>query len=420
MNKVLIVTYYWPPGSGAGVQRWLKFSKYLPEFGWEPFILTVDPDYATYPAVDNTLQDEISDELKVIRTRATDWFRIYRRDKSGIPSAGFAADDAKGIKDKAIRFIRGNFFIPDPRRGWNKYALREACRLIESEKIKYIITTSPPHSTQLIGLKLKKKYPGIKWIADLRDPWTDIYYYDLFCHTPAARKIDRYYEKLVLSSADRIITVGKSLKELFSFKIPGTENKSEVISNGYDNTDFEGIKPLNPDEFTISYIGTLSDSYNLSGFLDALAGFVSEGFRVRLKFIGMVSPGQKSLILAKTVKFSVDFIAYADHKTAIKYMMESSALLLIIPDHTSNRSIITGKIFEYLASGKPVLCIGPEDGDAAEIIKTTKHGMCADYNDHEKIKDILKSFYKTRSDSPIPAPDEFSRKYLTGILVKQF
>lgn len=420
MNKVLIVTYYWPPGSGAGVQRWLKFSKYMPSFGFEPVILTVEPGYATYPAIDNTLQDEISDELKIIRTKATDWFRIYKKDKSGIPSAGFATDDANGIKDKIIRFVRGNFFIPDPRRGWNKYALREACRLIESEQIKYLITTSPPHSTQLIGLKLKKKYPGIKWIADLRDPWTDIYYYDQFYHTPLARRIDRYYEKLVLGSADRIITVGKTLKELFSLKIPRIENKSEVIPNGYDESDFESIKPLNPAEFTISYIGTLSDSYPLSGFLDALASFVLEGLKVRLKFIGVVSPIQKSLILAKTVKSSVDFIAYADHKTAITYMMESSALLLIIPDHISNRSIITGKIFEYLASGKPVLCIGPVDGDAAEIIESSKHGMCAAHNDPVRINYILKSFHESRSDSPIPAPAEFSRKYLTGILVKQF
>ncbi|MBA4322070.1 MAG: hypothetical protein C0408_04570, partial [Odoribacter sp.] len=183
MAKVLIITYYWPPGSGAGVQRWLKFSKYLPEFGIEPVILTVDPEYAAYPATDKSLQTEISNDLKIHKTRATDYFRIYKKDKTKIPSAGFASNSDKGLKSKILRFIRGNFFIPDPRKGWNKYAFRKACEIIDNEGIKIVITTSPPHSTQLTGLKLKKKYPYIKWISDLRDPWTDIYYYNEFYPT---------------------------------------------------------------------------------------------------------------------------------------------------------------------------------------------------------------------------------------------
>ncbi|HNW57972.1 MAG TPA: glycosyl transferase family 1, partial [Bacteroidales bacterium] len=186
-SQVLIITYYWPPSSGAGVQRWLKFSKFLPENGWDPVILTIDPEYATYPATDDSLCSEISKELKVHRTKATDYFRFYKKDKSKIPSAGFATDGKKNLVGKILRFVRGNFFIPDPRRGWNKFAFKEACRLIETEGIKHIITTSPPHSTQLIGLKLKKRYPEIKWIADLRDPWTDIYYYDQFYHTRIAK-----------------------------------------------------------------------------------------------------------------------------------------------------------------------------------------------------------------------------------------
>jgi hypothetical protein len=160
--KVLIITYYWPPGSGAGVQRWLKFARYLPSLGWEPVILTVDPGYATFPATDQTLLNEISEGLEIYKTKARDWFRIYGRDKTKIPSAGFAANDNRSFGGKIIKFIRGNFFIPDPRRGWNRYAYREACRLIEKKDIRHIITTSPPHSTQLIGLALKKKIPGAK------------------------------------------------------------------------------------------------------------------------------------------------------------------------------------------------------------------------------------------------------------------
>ncbi|MCE5348262.1 MAG: glycosyltransferase family 4 protein [Bacteroidales bacterium] len=412
-SKALIITYYWPPSSGAGVQRWLKFSKYLPSFGWEPIILTINPEYATYPAIDNSLCSEISGDLKVYRTNATDYFRFYNKDKSKIPSAGFATDDQKGFRTNILRFVRGNFFIPDPRRGWNKHALREACRLIEEEGIKHIITTSPPHSTQLIGLKLKKKYPEIKWIADLRDPWTDIYYYDQFFHTPYARKIDGNYEKKVLKTADRIITVGQSLKNLFCAKLPGIENKTEVITNGYDENDFIGLSPSNPEILTISYIGTLSDSYPVSGFIEAFKSLVSNGYKIQLRFVGTVSPGQKNLILSEIDNSLVQFLPFVNHQDAIKYMMGSSALLLIIPDHQSNRSIITGKLFEYLASGKPVLCIGPEDGDAAGILSSTSHGICAGYDDNEGIRRIIKNCYEASSQEGKSAPAEFNRVNLT-------
>jgi glycosyltransferase involved in cell wall biosynthesis len=420
MNKVLIVTYYWPPGSGAGVQRWLKFAKYLPASGWEPVILTVDPDYAAYPVKDDSLQREVSGNMSVYRTRATDWFRFYKKDRTKIPSAGFAANDNRTLTGKIIRFIRGNFFIPDPRKGWNKYALAKASELIKANDISHIITTSPPHSTQLIGLELKKRYPHITWIADLRDPWTEIYYYDSFYHTPLARKIDSRYEEKVLKTADRIITVGKSLKNSFSSKIPGIENKISVITNGYDEEDFAGLADLKPDVFTISYIGTLSDSYPVSGFIDAIDKLVKKGYRIRLRFVGSLSSGQKNLIISKTESTMTEFIPYVNHDDAIRYMMESSVLLLIIPDHRSNKSIITGKLFEYLASGRPVLCIGPEDGDAAEILASTAHGVCTGYSGIEKISHFVENYYNISAPAGKDAPQEFSRANLTKKLVMQF
>ncbi|MCX6326498.1 MAG: hypothetical protein NT144_07600 [Bacteroidia bacterium] len=413
MNKVLIITYYWPPGSGAGVQRWLKFSKYLPSLGREPVILTVDPEFAAYPAIDNSLEAEISPEIMIYKTRATDYFRIYNKDKKKIPSAGFASNDDKGIKGIILRFIRGNFFIPDPRKGWNKYAFKKACEIIVNEGIKHIITTSPPHSTQLIGLKLKKKYPDIKWVADLRDPWTDIYYYNQFYPTFISKIIDRKFEKQVLQSTDKIITVGNSLKNLFVNKLPGIKNKIEVITNGFDEDDFAGLTSSSPTRFTISYIGTLSDSYPVSGFMDAFKNLVSTGYNIKLRFVGTISPGQKNLILSKSGNSLIEFIPYVNHKEAIKYMMESSVLLLIIPDHHSNKSIITGKLFEYLASVKPILCIGPKDGDAAEILSMTCHGMCAGFNDIEGISCIIDSYYKTSLNAEKNAPPEFSRGNLT-------
>lgn len=413
MNKVLIITYYWPPSGGAGVQRWLRFSKYLPQFGWEPVILTVDPGYGTYPAIDSSLENEVPPSIVVHRTKATDWFRMYSREKSKIPSSGFAKNNENTFREKLSRFIRGNFFIPDPRRGWNKFAFKKACEIIETSSIENVITTSPPHSTQLIGLKIKKKYSGINWIADLRDPWTDIYYYSKFYPSPISSYIDRRYERLVLKSADKIITVGKSLKDIFSSKISGIEEKFKVITNGYDEEDFTGIIPSQPDIYTISYIGTLSEAYPIDGLLNALQSFKKKGNIFKVRFVGTVSSGQKELIISSLGNHAVEFVPYVDHAGAIRYMSESTVLLLIIPDHRSNKTIITGKLFEYIAAGKPVICIGPIDGDAAEILKFTGTGDTFNYNDISSIENYLLQSIKHQ---PYPVQDKklkYSRKELT-------
>jgi glycosyltransferase involved in cell wall biosynthesis len=415
MNKVLIVTYYWPPSGGAGVQRWLKFSKYLPEFGWVPVILTVDPSYAAYPVTDHSLNDDLPSSVKVYKTPAINYFSIYKKDSSKIPSAGFANSVDNSVRGKITRFIRGNFFLPDPRRGWNKYAFKKACELIESEEIQHVITTSPPHSTQLIGLNIKKKYPSIRWIADLRDPWTDIYYYKQFYPTYFSKLIDRRFEKMVLKNADKIITVGNSLKQLFSLKVKGAENKTDVITNGYDQDDFSGIIAVRPAKFTITYVGTLSDIYPVNGFLDALDKFKKNGNGYLLRFIGAVSQNQKDLIQLKVNASELEFIQYVDHSAAIKFMLNSTVLLLIIPDHESNKSIITGKIFEYLASGKPVVCLGPAGGDAAEIINSANAGRIFNYNESDKICNFLEQsslLYKPVQNEIL----NYSRRELTGNL----
>jgi len=416
-SKALIITYYWPPSGGAGVQRWLKFAKFLPEFGWEPIILTVDPEYAAYPVTDNSLSSELSANTRVFKTPATDYFRIYKKDKSKIPTAGFANSVNNTLKGKFLRFIRGNFFIPDPRKGWNKFAYKKACEIIVSENIKYVITTSPPHSTQLIGLKLKKRFPEIKWVADLRDPWTDIYYYKQFYPTFFSKSIDSGYEKSVLKNADRILTVGNSLKESFLLKVKGIENKADVISNGFDESDFKDISPVNPHRFTITYVGTLSDIYPLEGIVDALKKFKTEGNDFLLRFVGTVPGKAKNIILSGIEDSSLEFIPYVSHNEAVGYMMNSSVLLLIIPSHSSNRSIITGKLFEYLASGKPILCLGPEDGDAARIIKKCRSGINCGYADTDKMSEFLQNIKSYSDNSDKSAVKEFSRHSLTAKIV---
>jgi glycosyltransferase involved in cell wall biosynthesis len=416
MNKVLIITYYWPPGSGAGVQRWLKFSKYLPSLGWEPVILTVDPEYAAYPAVDFSLENDLPEGIEVHRTKTIDWFRLYNKDKSKVPSAGFAKNKDDSIKGKTFRFIRGNFFIPDPRKGWNRYAFRKACEIINNKGVKHIVTTSPPHSTQLIGLKLKKRYPEIRWFADLRDPWTEIYYYKQFYPTFFSKKIDLHYEKSVLNNCDRIITVGNSLKESFSKKVKGIENKIEIITNGFDESDFEGKPAIVPSRFTITYVGTLSEAYPVDGLIRVLANIQKRDIDFLFRLVGLVAEANKKKICSEIRADSIEFIPYSIHSEAISYLLNSSILLLVIPDHINNKSIITGKIFEYIASKKPILCLGPVDGDAAKIIFNNDFGRCFSYFDESEIENFILSALSGRVAMP-KTTEEFSHKNLAKKLV---
>jgi len=247
------------------------------------------------------------------------------------------------------------------------------------------------------------------WIADLRDPWTDIYYYKQFYPTIVSKAIDLRFEKSVLQRADRIITVGESLKKLFSTKASGVERKTEVITNGYDESDFTDVPKIIPERFTITYVGTLSDSYPIEGLIAALKTFQAEGKDFILRYVGTVSEKTKKMLVNEIPDNCLDFLPYVTHSEAIKYMSCSSLLLLIIPLHQSNKSIITGKIFEYLASGKPVLCLGPADGDAAILIKTCCAGKTFSYYDTVNISEFVKDTEKHPGVSDIKAIQNYSR-----------
>lgn len=411
MNRVLIITYYWPPSGGAGVQRWLKFSKYLPKYGWEPVILTVDPEFASYPALDHSLEKEIPEGIKVYRTRATDWFRIYG--KSKVPSAGFAKNSDSTIRGKILRFVRGNFFIPDPRRGWNKFAFKKACEIIEKENIGHIVTTSPPHSTHLIGLKLKKRFPEIRWIADFRDPWTNIYYYSKFYPSLLSRKLDLNYERSVLEKSDKIITVGKSLKNSFLKTNKINESKITVITNGFDESDYEGETSVRPGKLIITYVGTISESYPVTGLIGALKDLHEKKVDFTFRITGDISQNIRSLITSDIPESCTEFTPYLDHNLAVRSIMNSSVVVLIIPDHKSNKGILTGKLFEYLASGVPVLCLGPSDGDAAEIIAVAKAGATFGYNDTKGISAFLIKAASNKSEPDKDYIKGFTRANLT-------
>lgn len=419
MKKVLIITYYWPPSGGAGVQRWLKFAKYLPQYGWQPVILTVDPAYASYPQRDESLAAEIDPACLVYTTKSFELYNLYKfiSGKKEVPFGGFANASKEGSFQKLSKFLRGNFLLPDPRKGWNKYAYKKAVELIRHFNIDTVVTTSPPHSTQLIGLRLKQNLP-IQWIADLRDPWTDIYYYNQFKHTALARKVDLGFERKVVERADWLITVSEDVKRIFASKsaLP-VAAKTVVIPNGYDEDDFTGIESLAEEKKVITYTGTISEAYDVDCFLQALSALDdSLKSQLLLRFVGNMPPSVIEKV--KATNLAVEWTGYVDHAKSIEYLLRSDLLLLVIPKVKNNQGILTGKFFEYLASRKPVLAIGPTDGDLAQIIRETACGQLFSYNDREG---MLRFMVRCLGSAlPLTTHEEkagaYSRKQLTGKL----
>ncbi|MBM3185464.1 MAG: glycosyltransferase family 4 protein [Bacteroidetes bacterium] len=414
MKKVLVITYYWPPSGGSGVQRWLKFVKYFREFGIEPIILTVDPEFASFPVLDESLISDIPKGIEIHSTKAKSPFKIYSKIRQRkVPQSGFAGDSKPNLIERCMRFIRGNFFIPDARIGWNKFAIKKAEELISKHQLDCVITTSPPHSSQLIGLELKNKF-HLRWIADLRDPWTDIYYNKELYRTKWAENLDRRLEEKCLKSADKVIVVSESIAELFTNRYQRISSKISIIPNGYDEADFQNKEPIESDYNYISYIGNLGSSYPINSFLSEFKQFSDKNPNWRLRFVGNVFEKVKKQILNSDFSQRVEFISYVEHKKAIDYMLESKALLLIIPNSEENKGILTGKLFEYLAAKRPIIFIGPEDGDAAKILNNSTMVLINNKNITHSLQDFFQNINQDVNMSEI---EKYSRKNLTKEIV---
>ena len=413
MKTILIITYYWPPSGGPGVQRWLKFVKYLPDFGIRPVVLTVDPAYAEYPVLDPSLEADVAPDLAVFRTECKgiyDWYKKLTGSKTA-PYSGFANEGKPGLLQKIARFVRGNFFLPDARRGWIKYAFAEACRLIEKYGIDTIVTTGPPHSTHLTGLKIKKKY-GVKWIIDFRDPWTNIFYNDFLYQTRWAKKINRRYEQSALNACDSLLLVADDRENL---KIDS--EKIIFIPNGFDTIDFSGKQPIHPDIFTVCYTGTIAGNYPTGTLLEAF-GFIRQKMGFKLRFVGKVTESIKKNF-TDHLDSSVEFTGFVPHSEAIDIMMSSFLLLLLIPKTENNKFILTGKVFEYLATGKSIMVVGPPDSMVAQIVQQANVGATFDYEDVEGMTKFMLQQYQSFLDQKYPDAhldyiQGFSRKSLTG------
>ncbi|MFD2515535.1 glycosyltransferase family 4 protein [Pontibacter locisalis] len=428
VTDLLYISYYWPPSGGPGVQRGLKFCKYLPQFKVRPTVLTVDEKQASYALLDPTFEKEIPQGLQVYRTDTSEPFEYYKKlsGKKEIPYSGFANQKSKEtVLDKVFKFVRGNLFIPDARVGWNKHAIKKAGELLSEGKFKAILTTSPPHSTQLIGLKLKKKY-NLPWIADLRDPWTNIHYYDQLYHTALAKRLDAKYEQQVLQQADAILVTSEDTKRLFLNKPISIEpDKIHVIPNGYDEDDFMIRSSPPEDTFLITYTGTITETYNIDVFLKVIAHLMSvhNEINYKLRFVGKVSEGVKKRIDKAGVQGITEYVPYVPHKEAIKYLMESTILLLAIADVDTMYANVPGKLFEYLASNKPIVCLGPVHSDTDHIIDECGAGRLFHYTAYDLMLDHMTQWSKAwkinpNMDLPFINHSRFSRRALTEELAE--
>ncbi|MDR2853827.1 MAG: glycosyltransferase family 4 protein [Prevotellaceae bacterium] len=419
-KRVLIITYYWVPSGGSGVQRWLKFAKYFRDFGWEPVIYA--PENPDYPTIDTSFEKDLPENLTVIKTPIWEPYNIYRSltgGKNKAISAGFISEGKKsGWKDKLSIWIRGNFLIPDPRRFWIKPSVKFLKKYLAEHPVDAIVTTGPPHSMHLIGLKLKRLFPATPWIADFRDPWTNIHYHKDLHLTPLADNIHHRMEKAVVQTADCLTVTSQGTKEEFELLHP---QQIEVITNGFDDSDFGNENVSLDPQFTISHIGLLTEKQNPTLLWKVLKEMcdADETFRkdLKIQLIGKTDAAVVSAIEQCGLQQQLSNCAYVPHKQAIERLMSSQLLLLLLLNQTTAKGILHGKIFEYLAAKRPIVAFGTHDSDIARVIRETKSGITIDYNAESETKQAITDLYARYKNNTLhlksEAVEQYSRRKLT-------
>lgn len=424
-KKILIISYYWPPAGGPGVQRWLKFVKYLPEFGWEPTVFI--PENPSYPIVDDTLEKNVSKDLKIIKTKIWEPYQIaefFGKDNKKFKAGQFDVGKNQNLKSRLSIWVRGNFFIPDARVFWVNPSVNYLKKYLKENHFDALVTTGPPHSVHLIGLNLKKEFPNLKWIADFRDPWTEISYYQHLKLTKFADQKHRNLEQKVFENAD--ITLATSYADAENFKKKGAN--AVCITNGFD---VENQEPRTENrepstQFTLSYIGVLEQLRNPEVLWKVLNDLMkeNEGFRknFKLKFVGRIDDRILDKITNSELNSSVKNLGYLSHSEANLEMQNSDLLLITNFPEDKSKGIIPGKIFEYLATKKQIISFGPKESDVKRILEETHSGKHFSYDDYESLKAfILEKFNDWKSgnlSSNTENIEQFSRKNLTKKLAE--
>ena len=423
MKKVLIISYYWPPSGGGGVMRWLKMSKFLPELGWQPIIYT--PENPDPSVIDESLLKEIHLDIIELKTPIWEPYDFYRKitgKKSGEKfKSGYISEAAEGNwKSKLSVFIRGNFLIPDPRKFWINPSIKYLSKYLKENPVDLIISTGPPHSMHIIALGLKKKF-DIPWIADFRDPWTDIDFYHKLKLTGWADRKHRNLEKEVLASADHVVTVSPGcaadIEKIACRKI-------EVINNGFDPSDYDFVLPKLDETFTISHFGAFNKDRNPATLWKVLGELASSnpGFKklLRINLIGQTDQSVISDIEKNKLKENLVVKDHLAHKEGLIELSKSQVLLLPLNDAPNVKGILPGKMYEYMALRRPILALGPTDADYAKILFETKAGISLDFNDEQGIKTTLQTYFQHFLNNNLEIDSGAFEKYSRKNLAKQF
>jgi glycosyltransferase involved in cell wall biosynthesis len=421
-KKLLIITYYWPPAGGPGVQRWLKFVKYLPDFGIQPIVYI--PENPTYPIVDEKLVKEVSDSTIILKHKIFEPYQLasfLSKNKTKKISSGIIPNQKKqSFLDKLFLWIRGNLFIPDARVFWVKPSVSYLEKYIIENNIDTIVTSGPPHSLHLIGLQLKQKL-NLKWFADFRDPWTTIGYHKSLRLSDYAANKHKKLEHQVLNAADTIIVTSKTTKTEFQAI---TNKPIAVITNGYDTENVE--KQTLDTKFSLAHIGSFLSERNPLILWESLVELLHEipdfKFHLEIKLIGAVSQQVLETITQFGLNFYLNNLGYVSHTEAIAHQRKSQVLLLIEINSEDTKSIIPGKLFEYMVSNRPIIAIGPNGSDFAEIITETNTGVFFDYSEKVKLKSVILGFYNQFLEGKLQSNgvglQRYSRKNLTKELSK--
>lgn len=439
MKKVLIISYYFPPSGGPGVQRILKFVKYLPEFNWEPVVLTViDGDF---PARDESLLNEIPQNIKVYRTKIFEPYGLYRnltgrKKHSALDVDNINIGAKKKFSERIAEFIRATFFIPDARRGWLKHAVRKGKKIIIEEKPDMIFSSSPPYTCALIAMKLKryaenKMNMNIPWVSDFRDAWTGYLTTPKRWFIPSI--IDKHYEKRTLIHADAVTMVADGIKDDFDKKYPHVSgNKNFVlIRNGFDSKDYPQTPSKSKNEkFTVVYTGSMYGKRNPYFFISTLTELAEKGLikkeKIKLQFIGRCGTEIKEFIAISKLKDSIELIPYVPHSESINYLLNADAMLLIIDEDIYSKMILSGKVFEYLGAsmltGKPIIAIAPE-GEASDLIHETCSGDVVPHNNKDYLSNTFlkyyNSFFDKSRENKAAVNNEAIKKYDRRILTQK-
>lgn len=423
--RVIIISYYWPPSGGAGVQRWVKFVKYLRDFGWEPVVYV--PENPEYPSLDESFVKDLPDGLEVIKRSIWEPYNIYRTltGKGNQPiNAGFISENTKqGWKDKLSIRIRGNLLIPDPRCFWIRPSVQFLTEYIRKNPVQAVVTTGPPHSMHRIGYGVKKRFPDLPWLADFRDPWTNIDFYSELGLTRISDAIHHRMERQVVQSADAVVVVSGGMTEEFKLLKP---KQLVMIPNGFDTADVRKTDTQPDKQFTISHIGTMNAARNPEIIWKAIRALCDENIffnnDVKIQLIGKVDFSVLESLKAFQLEDKAEKTDYLPHADAIRRQQSSQVLLLIINNTPNAKGILTGKFFEYIASGRPVLGVGPSDGDAAQVLNETGAGKMIDFEDVETAKSVLRDWYLLYQEKKLKIEtsdvEKYSRRSLTGRLAE--